>query len=68
MTDLTSDSRGFATQILQEAGVAVTPGLDFDPGRGGGTLRFSYARSTEDIAEGLERLAQFMAAGGIGGG
>ncbi len=37
-------------------GVAVTPGLDFDPVRGGGTLRFSYARATADIAEGLERL------------
>ena len=45
-------------------GVAVTPGLDFDPVRGGTTLRFSYARSTADIAEGLDRLARFMAARG----
>ncbi|MCW8844159.1 MAG: aminotransferase class I/II-fold pyridoxal phosphate-dependent enzyme, partial [Rhodobacteraceae bacterium] len=43
----TQDSRSFARDILDEAGVAVTPGLDFDPVRGGGTLRFSYARSTE---------------------
>ncbi|TPE49223.1 pyridoxal phosphate-dependent aminotransferase [Amaricoccus solimangrovi] len=50
------DSRALCARILREAGVAVTPGLDFDPGRGAGTLRFSYARSTADIAEGLRRL------------
>ena len=35
----------------------MTPGLDFDPRRGARTLRFSYAGSTADIAEGLRRLA-----------
>ncbi len=59
---LTSDSRAFAAEILREAGVAVTPGLDFDAACGAGTLRFSYARSTEDIREGLARLKAFMAA------
>ncbi len=62
VSDLTHDSRAFAAEILEVAGVAVTPGLDFDPERGHGTLRFSYARATADIEEGLERLAQFMAA------
>ncbi len=57
---LTTDSRAFAAEILREAGVAVTPGLDFDADRGAGTLRFSYARSTEDIREGLARLKAFM--------
>ncbi len=47
-------------EILGEAGVAVTPGLDFDQARGQRTLRFSYARSTEDIREGLTRLKRFM--------
>ncbi|WP_137702011.1 pyridoxal phosphate-dependent aminotransferase [Marimonas lutisalis] len=60
VSHLTDDSRAFAAEILEKAGVAVTPGLDFDPHRGGGTLRFSYARSTEDIREGLERLKTFM--------
>ncbi|MCK0148684.1 aminotransferase class I/II-fold pyridoxal phosphate-dependent enzyme [Marivita sp. S6314] len=60
ISHLTEDSRAFARAILDEAGVAVTPGLDFDPVRGGGTLRFSYARSTEDIVEGLARLKTFM--------
>ena len=62
VSDLTDDSRAFAAEILDKAGVAVTPGLDFDPVRGHQTLRFSYARSTKDIAEGLQRLTDFMAA------
>ncbi len=67
VSDLTDDSRAFAAEILDRAGVAVTPGLDFDPARGHGTLRFSYARSTADIQEGLARLSRFMAARGQGG-
>ena len=58
----TNDSRAFAAEILDRAGVAVTPGIDFDPERGHQTLRFSYARSTDDILEGLARLKTFMAA------
>ena len=60
VSHLTEDSRSFAAEILDKAGVAVTPGLDFDPERGHGTLRFSYARSTADIDEGLSRLQDFM--------
>lgn len=58
---LTHDSAALAADILDKAGVAVTPGVDFDPVRGAETLRFSYARSTGDIAEGLDRLARYMA-------
>ena len=58
---LTHDSAALAADILDRAGVAVTPGVDFDPVRGAGTLRFSYARSSGDIAEGLDRLARYMA-------
>ncbi|WP_101067799.1 pyridoxal phosphate-dependent aminotransferase [Roseovarius salinarum] len=57
---LTDDSHAFAAEILEQAGVAVTPGVDFDPARGRGTLRFSYARATDDIREGLTRLERFM--------
>ena len=60
VSDLTQDSRALAADILARAGVAVTPGLDFDPQRGHGTLRFSYARSTPDIIEGLARLKTYM--------
>lgn len=56
----TDDSRAFAAEILAEAGVAVTPGLDFDKARGHRTLRFSYARSAADIEEGVARLTRFM--------
>lgn len=59
---LTDDSLQLAGEILDGAGVAVTPGIDFDPVRGRRWMRFSYARATADIAEGLERLAAFMAA------
>lgn len=57
----TDDSRAFAAEILDKAGVAVTPGLDFDPARGHKTLRFSYARSTADMEEGIARLKAYMA-------
>ncbi len=60
VAQFTDDSRVFAREILDEAGVAVTPGADFDKARGGQTIRFSYARSTPDIEEGLVRLNRFM--------
>lgn len=56
----TNDSLEFCTQILNEAGVAITPGLDFDPQRGGHTIRLSYARAHEDIVEGCARLERFL--------
>ncbi len=62
VSDRTADSREFARRILIEAGVAVTPGLDFDPKRGLTTLRFSYAGATADIAEALRRLRNWARA------
>ena len=59
---LTDDSRALSWQILDEAGVAVTPGLDFDKARGHRTLRFSYARGTAEIEEGVARLTRFFRA------
>ncbi|MEO1548808.1 MAG: aminotransferase class I/II-fold pyridoxal phosphate-dependent enzyme [Pseudomonadota bacterium] len=59
---LTNDSRALATELLEVAGVAVTPGYDFDPVRGGRYLRFSYAGATEDMAEGPARLAAWYQA------
>jgi len=56
----TSDALAFSREILDAAGVAVTPGIDFDPARGHRWLRFSYARATADIVEGLDRLQRFM--------
>lgn len=65
VSDITNDSLALAGRILDQAGVAVAPGIDFDPVRGGGTLRFSYAGATADIAEGLRRLTAFADAGGL---
>ena len=60
VSDFTQDSLGFAADILEEAGVAVTPGLDFDAPRGGRFLRLSYAGTTEAITEGAARLQDFF--------
>jgi aspartate/methionine/tyrosine aminotransferase len=60
VSHLTENSLDLAARILDGAGVAVTPGLDFDPHRGAQKLRFSYARSTSEIAEGLARLQVFL--------
>lgn len=53
---LTDDSLSFASDMLEAAGVAVTPGIDFDPRRGRRFIRFSYAGSSADMAEALRRL------------
>ena len=60
ISEFSNDSLEFTQLVLKEAKVAITPGLDFDPSRGNSTIRFSYARSTKDIIEGLERLQNFM--------
>ena len=56
----TSDSYAFAFQILEQAKVGVTPGVDFGS-NGEGYLRFSYANSLDNIAEALRRLEAFLA-------
>jgi aspartate/methionine/tyrosine aminotransferase len=52
----TDDSLALAKAMLDEAGVAATPGVDFDAARGRRFLRFSYAGATEAMAEGARRL------------
>jgi aspartate/methionine/tyrosine aminotransferase len=56
---VTDDSRALAARMLEETGVAATPGLDFDERRGGMFLRFSYAGATADMAEAARRLARW---------
>jgi aspartate/methionine/tyrosine aminotransferase len=60
-----ADSMRLALDILERAGVAVTPGSDFGPG-GEGYLRFSYANSMDNIAEGMRRLADYLASRAVG--
>lgn len=52
----TDDSLAFAKLMLDEAGVAATPGVDFDEARGRKYVRFSYAGSTERMGEAARRL------------
>ena len=56
----TNDSLAFCRRMLSEAGVATTPGLDFDRERGSRTLRFSYAGAPADVREALARLEQWL--------
>jgi aspartate/methionine/tyrosine aminotransferase len=55
-----TDSVAFATRMLEEAGVAATPGVDFDPHRGGTFLRLSYAGSADDMREAVERIGDWL--------
>ena len=58
--DFTDDSLAFCRTLLREAGVALTPGLDFDPERGGRTLRLSFAGPLADMQAAVERLGAFL--------
>ena len=60
ISEYSKDSLNFCKEVLDKVGVAITPGLDFDQKRGNSTIRFSYARSTEDIIEGANRIKKFM--------
>ncbi len=57
VAQLTDDAQVFCRRMLNEAGVATTPGIDFDPINGRHCVRFSFAGSTPDMAEACERLA-----------
>jgi aspartate/methionine/tyrosine aminotransferase len=56
----TSDSFEFAKTMLEQAQVAATPGVDFDPFHGRNFVRFSYARSAEDMRVAVERIARWL--------
>jgi aspartate/methionine/tyrosine aminotransferase len=57
---LTNDSVAFAARMLAEAGIAATPGVDFDPARGGRFLRFSYCGTEAAMAEAPGRLRRWL--------
>ena len=61
VSQLTNDSEAFCARMLAETGVAATPGLDFDVGRGQKFVRFSFAGSAEDMAEAARRLRTWLA-------
>ena len=57
---LTNDSEAFCKRMLKETGVAATPGVDFDSERGHRFIRFSFAGSTEEMAEAARKLQSWL--------
>ncbi|MFC0242687.1 pyridoxal phosphate-dependent aminotransferase [Rhodopseudomonas telluris] len=60
VSKFTSDSFDFTKRMLAEAHVAATPGTDFDPLRGKDFVRFSYARSADDMREAVQRITDWL--------
>ncbi len=56
-----ADSGKFALNLLEEAGVAITPGKDFGMNQAERYVRFAYTRSLADLEEGVRRLRKFLA-------
>ena len=60
VSEFTSDSFKFAGEMLEQARVAATPGIDFDPVHGCQFIRFSYARSADEMREAVARIARWL--------
>jgi len=54
------DSTEFALRVLEEAGVAITPGLDFGSNRPERHVRFAYTRSLDDLKEGVGSIEKML--------
>jgi aspartate/methionine/tyrosine aminotransferase len=59
VSHLTTDSMAWCKRLLDDTGLAIVPGIDFDPLHGNEFVRMSFAGSTEDIETALERLASW---------
>jgi aspartate/methionine/tyrosine aminotransferase len=59
-----NDAMDLCLTMLDRAGVAATPGIDFDRTNGNSFVRFSYAGKSETVDSALERLRGFLRAGG----
>jgi len=57
---ITDDSEQFAEQLLEQAGVAITPGMDFGDNRFKQHVRFAYTTSIDRLKIGVERIADFL--------
>lgn len=55
-----ADSFDFAKRMLEEARVAATPGVDFDPVHGRAFVRFCYSGSTDDTREAIARITRWL--------
>ncbi len=57
----THDSHAFALDMLEKAGVAITPGIDFGAHRACEHVRFAYTRPVERLREGVRRIGEYLA-------
>ena len=60
ISHLTNDSLDFCARVLRETGVAIAPGVDFDPVDGNKFVRLCFAGSADDITEALVRLERWL--------
>jgi aspartate/methionine/tyrosine aminotransferase len=60
VSHLTDDSMALVYRLLADVGLAVAPGVDFDPVDGGRWIRLSFAGSRADVEEALRRLANWL--------
>jgi aspartate/methionine/tyrosine aminotransferase len=60
VSDFTADSMPFCSKLLADTGVAIAPGIDFDPDHGGSFVRLSFAGPTSDIEEALRRMGGWL--------
>jgi aspartate/methionine/tyrosine aminotransferase len=60
ISDVSDDSRAFCFKLLEETGVATAPGVDFDPVDGHRFMRFSFAVTTPQVKDALERLVPWF--------
>jgi aspartate/methionine/tyrosine aminotransferase len=60
VSKFTNDSFAFTKEMLEQAHVAATSGIDFDPIHGRSFVRFSYARSAADMREAVQRITRWL--------
>ncbi|QZT56458.1 pyridoxal phosphate-dependent aminotransferase [Mycolicibacterium austroafricanum] len=61
VSHLTTDSLAFCSKLLDDTGVAIAPGVDFDTVRGGAFVRLSFAGPASDLEEALRRIGAWLA-------
>ena len=59
---LTSDSYAFVHELLEQAGVAIAPGIDFGVHRAHEHVRFAYTQPVERLRLGVRRIAEYLSA------
>lgn len=60
ISHLTNDSLAWCETVLSHTGVALAPGIDFDPDRGRQMMRLSFCGQTADLDEALDRLRDYL--------